>query len=204
MPTIAPFRALRYDLKHVGSLSNVICPPYDVIDPELQNRLYKQHPANIVRLELNRDEPGDNDANNRYTRAAKFLKNWRSEGVLYEEPQPAVYVYHQEFESRRQNAHPPRLHGPLPAGAVRRRQNLSARGNAFRPEARSPAAHPGLPRESEPDLRPVPGRNQRRPETCSKGRGRDATPVEATDHLGVVHRMWTITDAARDLASSSA
>src|SRR5256885_1999567 len=39
MPTIAPFRALRYDLKHVGSLSNVVCPPYDVIDPDLQDRL---------------------------------------------------------------------------------------------------------------------------------------------------------------------
>ena len=32
MPTIAPFRGLRYDLEHVGSLSNVVCPPYDVID----------------------------------------------------------------------------------------------------------------------------------------------------------------------------
>ena len=98
MATIAPFRALRYDLKHVGALSNVVCPPYDVIDRELQNQLYKLHPANMVRLELNRDEPGDNETNNRYTRAAKFLKNWRSEGVLYEEPQPAVYVYHQQFE----------------------------------------------------------------------------------------------------------
>ncbi len=99
MATIAPFRGLRYDLGHVGSLTDVIGPPYDVIGPELQNRLYKQHPANIIRADLNRDEPGDDDANNRYTRAAKFLKNWRSEGVLQEESQPAVYVYHQEFEA---------------------------------------------------------------------------------------------------------
>ena len=75
-----------------------------MIDAELQNRLYKLHPTNIVRIELNRDEPGDGDindaaANHRYSRAAKFLKNWRSEGVLYEDSQPAVYVYHQVFEA---------------------------------------------------------------------------------------------------------
>src|SRR4051812_33203639 len=99
MPTIAPFRALRYDLKHVGLLTKVICPPYDVIDPELQNELYKLHPANVIRAELNRDEPGDTEANNRYTRAAKFLANWRSEKVLVEDAQPAVYVYHQSFEA---------------------------------------------------------------------------------------------------------
>src|SRR5262249_58454730 len=33
------------------------------------------------------------------TRAAKFVKNWRSEGVMYDEPRPAVYGYHQTFEA---------------------------------------------------------------------------------------------------------
>src|ERR671918_874428 len=97
MPTIQAFRGLRYDLGHVGSLSDVITPPYDVIDAKFQDELYKKHPANFIRLELNREEPGDNDQNNRYTRAARFLKNWRQEGVLTEESQPAIYVYHQVF-----------------------------------------------------------------------------------------------------------
>ena len=97
MPQISAFRGVRYDLGHVGSLSDVIAPPYDVIDPELQDHLYKKHPANVVRLILNRDEPGDDEASNRYTRAARFLRNWRREGVLFEEGQPAIYVYHQEF-----------------------------------------------------------------------------------------------------------
>ena len=82
MAQIQPFRGLRYDLKHVGSLSQVIAPPYDVIGPELQEQLYKAHPANVVRLILNREEPGDDAGNNRYSRAAKFLNNWQSEGVL--------------------------------------------------------------------------------------------------------------------------
>jgi len=75
MPQIQAFRGLRYDLGHVGSLSDVIAPPYDVIDSELQDALYKRHPANVIRLILNRDEPGDDDNSNRYTRAARFMKS---------------------------------------------------------------------------------------------------------------------------------
>jgi uncharacterized protein (DUF1015 family) len=42
MPEIQAFRGIRYDLGHVGSLSDVIAPPYDVISPELQTALYKK------------------------------------------------------------------------------------------------------------------------------------------------------------------
>jgi hypothetical protein len=35
-PIIVPFAGLRYDLDVVGSLSDVVAPPYDVIDPDLQ------------------------------------------------------------------------------------------------------------------------------------------------------------------------
>ena len=94
---IAAFRGVRYDLGHVGSLADVVAPPYDVISPEFQTELYKRHPANVIRLILNREEPGDGDAANRYTRAAKFLKDWQSEGVLFTEADPALYVYHQQF-----------------------------------------------------------------------------------------------------------
>src|SRR3990170_808980 len=98
MPEIQAFRGIRYDLGHVGSLGDVVAPPYDVISPELQQALYEKHPCNYVRLELNRQEPGDDEANNRYTRAAGFLKHWRSEGALFAEADPAIYVYHQEFD----------------------------------------------------------------------------------------------------------
>ena len=73
-----------------------------MIDPELQEQLYKKHPANVVRLILNRDEPGDDEHSNRYSRAARFLRNWLREGVLFTEGDPAIYVYHQEFVERGQ------------------------------------------------------------------------------------------------------
>src|SRR5687768_10968660 len=99
MPEIHAFRGVRYDLGHVGSLSDVIAPPYDVIGPELQDELYKKHPANSIRIILNREEPGDTETDNRYTRAARFYRNWQREGVLMTEPDPAVYVYHQSFDA---------------------------------------------------------------------------------------------------------
>src|SRR5438552_2006147 len=98
MPEIRPFRGVRYDMAQVGALSDVVCPPYDVIDPALQDRLYQSSPYNIIRLELNRDEPGDNPESNRYTRASAFLKDWRRAGVLREEDHPALYLYRQTFE----------------------------------------------------------------------------------------------------------
>ena len=98
MPHVAPLRGLRYDPKHVGALSQVIAPPYDVIDAALQEALYQRHPANVIRIELNREEPGDDERTNKYTRAAKFLRSWRDQGVVMQEPAAALYVYHQEFE----------------------------------------------------------------------------------------------------------
>ena len=98
MPEIQAFRGVRYNLGQVGSLSDVVSPPYDVIGPEYQDELYKKHPYNFVKVDLNRIEPGDDDEqNNRYTRAGRFLKKWQGEGVLFTEGDPAVYVYYQDF-----------------------------------------------------------------------------------------------------------
>ena len=98
MPNLEAFSGLRYDLGHVGSLSNVVAPPYDVIDPEMQDALYDRHPANVVRLILNRAEPEDNEESNGYSRAAMLLRNWERDGILFRESDPAVYVYHQVFD----------------------------------------------------------------------------------------------------------
>jgi len=40
MAEIRAFRGVRYDLGRVGALSDVVAPPYDVIDPALQQSLY--------------------------------------------------------------------------------------------------------------------------------------------------------------------
>ena len=98
MAEIRAFRAFRYDLGRVGALSDVIAPPYDVIDPALQQALYDRSPYNVVRLILNREQPGDTDSNNRYIRAARFLRDWQAEGILAQDSARALYVLHQEYE----------------------------------------------------------------------------------------------------------
>jgi uncharacterized protein (DUF1015 family) len=98
MAEIQAFRAIRYDLARVGNLSSVIAPPYDVIDEPMQDALYGSSPYNVIRLILNKEEASDTEANNRYTRAAHFLREWRQEGILAQDSARSLYVYQQEFE----------------------------------------------------------------------------------------------------------
>ena len=61
-----------------SALARVLAPPYDVITPEYRDELYARDPHNVVRLILNRHEPWDDEANNGYIRAGRFLKNWHA------------------------------------------------------------------------------------------------------------------------------
>src|SRR5262249_50865939 len=98
MPDVLPFRGVRYDVARVGTLSDVVAPPYDVIDPALQDRLYRASEYNVIRMELNREEPGDTEARGRYARAARFLRDWLRQGILRAEGPSPLYVSHQTFE----------------------------------------------------------------------------------------------------------
>src|SRR5690606_23056377 len=60
--------------------------------------LYEQHPCNVVRLILNRDEPGDDSPEAKYDRAASFLRQWQHDGILVRDREDCLYVYHQEFD----------------------------------------------------------------------------------------------------------
>src|SRR5581483_1040597 len=96
MAEVRAFRAYRYDLGRVGALDDVIAPPYDVIDPALQQALYDRSPYNVVRLILNKELPTETD--NRYTRSAGILHEWAREHILTQDSARALYAYHQEFE----------------------------------------------------------------------------------------------------------
>jgi uncharacterized protein (DUF1015 family) len=87
---VAPFRALRYGEEPEG-LGDLLCPPYDVIAPEEQDRLYAQSPHNFVRVELPK-LTGDP-----YAKAAADLAAWRLRGVMKQDAAPAIYVHDHEF-----------------------------------------------------------------------------------------------------------
>src|SRR5437879_6215938 len=98
MADIRAFRAYRYDLGRVGALTDVVAPPYDVIDPALQQALYDRSPYNVIRLILNQELPTDSANDNRYTRAGQTLRDWQQGGILGQDSARSLYAYHQEFE----------------------------------------------------------------------------------------------------------
>ncbi len=100
-PSVAelrPFRGLRYQSSAIGDIGPALAPPYDVIAAESQAALHAQSEHNVIRLELSEGHDGDNDADNRYTRAAATLREWRETGIVAQEERPSFYVYVQEFE----------------------------------------------------------------------------------------------------------
>ncbi len=192
MPQTAPFAALRYNLDHVGSISDVIAPPYDVIDPELQDQLYKRHPANVIRVILNRVEPGDS-GDEKYQRAAKFVQQWVSEGVLKREEAPAYYVYHQQFEHE---------------GATFNRRGFMGRvrlqrfgeGNIYPHEETHPKAKvdrlklTNATKQNNSQIFGLYPDPENEVITLLDAATEGVTPIEATDHLGVRHILWPVTD----------
>jgi len=94
---IVPFNGYRYDPEKVPDLTGVIAPPYDMISPAAQERLYGRHPLNVVRLILARDRE-EGSAADRYERAAATYRQWKQERILVQDTAPSIYAYRQDFE----------------------------------------------------------------------------------------------------------
>lgn len=92
MAEVRPFRAMMFHENRPAELAKLCCPPYDIIPPAEQARLYQEEPHNAIRLEL---APGEGAA--RYANAAATLKKWLDEGVLEIRDRDAFYVYEEEF-----------------------------------------------------------------------------------------------------------
>lgn len=193
MADIQAFRAYRYDLGRVGALGDVVAPPYDVIDDALQDALYRRSPYNVIRLILNKEEPTDTETENRYTRAAACLRDWQREHVLTQDSARALYVYHQEFEVEGQRH--------VRRGFLARvRLERFGEGRIFPHEetmSGPKADRLKLFRATAMNLSPVfglyPDADAAVQAQLDAVVGR-ALPLEATDHLGVVSRLWPVTD----------
>jgi uncharacterized protein (DUF1015 family) len=96
MADIIPFKALRYD-PHLVKLEDVLTQPYDKITPEMQAKYYERSAHNLVRIILGKAGETDTDAFNVYTRAAEYLHDWRSGGILKQDAEPGIYAYSQTF-----------------------------------------------------------------------------------------------------------
>jgi uncharacterized protein (DUF1015 family) len=193
MADIRAFRAHRYDLGRVGALGDVIAPPYDVIDPALQQALYDRSPYNVIRLILNREKPTDTEADNRYTRAAATLRDWLRDDILIQDSARSLYVYHQDFEvegkryTRKGFLARVRLE-PFGTGRIYPHEQTLAGPKADRLK---------LFHATGMNLSPVFGLYPDPEDAVTKQLDSAVAhklPLEATDHLGVVSRLWPVTD----------
>jgi len=104
MADIRTLRGVRYHPAKARKLTEVICPPYDVVGPKELYRYYLRHPYNAIRLELGQSEPSDTPQNNRYTRAAETWAEWLRDGALRQDEIPGLYVYEQQFNDGSEGA----------------------------------------------------------------------------------------------------
>jgi uncharacterized protein (DUF1015 family) len=192
VPTLRPFRALRYDPAAVGDLAAVVSPPYDVIGPALQATLAARHARNSVLLDLPPEAPGDAPAD-RYRRAAGSFEAWRADGTLRRDPEAAVYVYEQTY----------RLPG---SPAERSQRGFFARleleaygGGSVIPHERTL----GGPKEDRHALLAATGANFSAIVGLYRSRHGESGPLLAgiaqgrpvsdlTDDEGVRHRLWCV------------
>jgi len=84
--TVSGFSALRYETSRAGPLSELVAPPYDVIDEKGRAAYQRRSPYNVTHLTL-ADSPAD---------AAGALAQWRRDGALVEES-PALWWIAQDY-----------------------------------------------------------------------------------------------------------
>ncbi len=99
MSIVRPFKGIRFDPGEAeAALSDLVAPPYDVISVDERSALAQRSRHNVIRLILPEPEKGETEKHNRYARAARLWRDWRSSGVLKEDPEPAFYRYMMNFQ----------------------------------------------------------------------------------------------------------
>jgi len=186
---VQPFPGLLYNVPQ-ADLGQLLAPPYDVIPPAYQDELYARDPRNIVRVILNRT-PGEAG----YAEAGAAFARWRAEGVLAQDATPALYVLEQRFTAEGLDYE--RL------GVLLRFRAEQAETGVIRPHEHTRAAAKedrwkvlnATKANFSPIFLMVPDLDQAFAQLLGSARQSDPT-LEYTDDGEVLHRLYTVKDAA--------
>jgi uncharacterized protein (DUF1015 family) len=203
MAQILPFKALRYNPR--VKLEDVVTQPYDKITEAMQARYYERSPHNLVRIILGKRQETDTPGFNVYSRAAEYFHDWRSCGILTQDPEPSLYLYGQTFTvpgtrdvaERRGLITLGRL-SPYKEGVVFPHEHTLAKPREDRLNLlRATRAHFGqiFMLYSDPEARLE---NLLAPVT------EDEPDISVLDEYEVLHRIWRISDPARIAAAQDA
>lgn len=94
MADVRPFRGVRFNPDRSGAIGDILCPPFDEINPERRDVLLARNAYNVVRLESPKPESPEADI---YAQSASQLTAWLTEGVLVLDGLPSYYVMQEEY-----------------------------------------------------------------------------------------------------------
>ena len=198
MPDIRPFRGLRYDPLKVPDLSAVLCPPYDVIEPDQRARLAATSQHNGVHIELPVAVAGIDSAA-AYGHAARLFAEWQADGTLRRDDRPLLYLHEQRYASAGGGERVARgflcrlaLEQFGPASGVRAHERTMAAPKADRHRLLS---------EVRANISPIALLYDDEARGAASGALLDRLTqvrpdAETIDEAGVGHRLWTLDPAA--------
>ncbi len=183
MGVLLPFRAYRYASPTIGPLDRLVSQPYDKITPSMRGDYLRRHPNNIVRVIKNDD----------YQAAGQYVRQWIREGVLVQDPEPALYPYEQVFTFEGQELSRLGVIGLISVeesqGAVKGHENILREPLEDRLRLiRETESNEGLIFTLYPD------RAQSLEQRLRSFTGLSDPIAEVRDEYSVVHRLWRITD----------
>ena len=98
MARIRPFCATRYT-ESAGEISQLVAPPYDVINSEDRVKLIEKSNLNVVQMTVPQQEENERSKFVKYARSKAFFEAWKREGFLKTDSKPMFYRYIQKFEA---------------------------------------------------------------------------------------------------------
>ncbi|KAA0214441.1 MAG: DUF1015 domain-containing protein [Leptolyngbya sp. PLA3] len=97
MPSVYPFRAVQYRAGS-GDVSNLVAPPYDVLDAAGKQSLLNRDPGNIVGIDLPHVPAKELGPPEAYESANRAYRDLLTRGTLSQRSKPAMFAYVQTFE----------------------------------------------------------------------------------------------------------
>ena len=97
MAAVSPFRGWRFNQEKVGDMASVLCPPYDMIDEDIQDTLKSQNQYNVIHLEAGEGLDWNASAKGQYSATSDLFDRWRIEGVLQQDSEPNYYLMRHSF-----------------------------------------------------------------------------------------------------------
>ena len=99
MAIAIPLRGCLYNPAIIQDMGEVLCPPYDMIAPELHEELKRLSNYNAVHLEGG-EQPDPETLEIDYKKASELFQDWLSQKVLIKDAQPCFYLMKHGFEYR--------------------------------------------------------------------------------------------------------